>query len=145
MTTLAPLTAADHDDWLTLWTGYLDFYEATIAPDVTAHTFERLVAGIDMHATIARDDDGTAVGLVHWLAHPATWTRGPYCYLEDLFVVPSARGAGTGRALIGHVATWARENGCAKVYWLTQSGNTAARVLYDRVARDTGFVQYAIP
>ena len=38
-----------------------------------------------------------AIGLVHWLTHPSTWSAGPYCYLEDLFVHPDARGSGVGR------------------------------------------------
>jgi hypothetical protein len=29
---------------------------------------------------------------------------------------------------------WAREQGCARVYWLTQSGKETARRLYDQVA-----------
>jgi GNAT superfamily N-acetyltransferase len=84
------------------------------------------------------------IGLVHWLTHPATWSAGPYCYLEDLFVRPDARGSGTGGALIEHVRAWAEAAGCGRVYWLTQSDNRKARELYDRVARDSGFVQYEI-
>ena len=81
---------------------------------------------------------------MHWLTHPSTWSEGPYCYLEDLFVHPDARGSGDGAALIEHVRAWAEESGCDKVYWLTQSGNRRARALYDRVAQDTGFVHYEI-
>jgi len=39
---------------------------------------------------------------------------------------------------------WAREQGCARVYWLTQSGNETARRLYDQVADNRGFIQYTI-
>ncbi len=84
------------------------------------------------------------IGFVNWLTHPSTWSHGPYCYLEDLFVHPDARGAGTGAALIEHVRSWAEQSGCDKVYWLTQKGNDTARKLYDRVADDTGFVHYEI-
>jgi hypothetical protein len=28
------------------------------------------------------------------------------------------------------------------VHWLTQTGNTTARLLYDRIADDSGFMQY---
>lgn len=144
MTTISALTAADRDDWLPLWRGYLTFYEAELADDVTDATFERLVAREGMHGAIARDASGAAVGVVHWIFHPATWTRGPYCYLEDLFVSPSSRGAGVGGALIAHVRDAAAEAGAAKVYWLTQESNATARKLYDRVADLTGFVHYQI-
>jgi len=139
---IEPLTSADRDDWLPLWHGYLEFYETELADDVTDATFERLVAGEGMHGAIARDDEGRAVGFVHWLPQPSTWTRATYCYLEDLFVSPAARGAGTGRALIAHVREWAERNGCGQVYWLTQESNTTARALYDRVAKLSGFVHY---
>jgi GNAT superfamily N-acetyltransferase len=48
------------------------------------------------------------------------------------------------RALIAEVVRWAREQGCARVYWLTQSGNETARRLYDQVADNRGFIQYTI-
>ena len=145
MTTIHALTAADRDDWLPLWQSYLTFYETPLAEDVTASTFARIVdpAG-DIHGAIARDDDGRAVGIVHWLAHPSTWSTSHYTYLEDLFVDPSVRGGGVGRALIAHVTEAARAAGSDKVYWLTAETNTTARGLYDRVASRSGFIHYEI-
>lgn len=145
MVSIAPLSAADRADWLPLWRGYLDFYEAELDDGTTATTFARLVdptAGI--HGALARDDDGTALGLVHWLCHPATWSVDDYCYLEDLFVAPTARGAGCGAALIAHVRAWAEQNGATKLYWLTAETNTRARALYDRVSTRTGMIHYQI-
>ena len=144
MPSIAPITAADHDEWLPLWQAYLVFYESELADVVTEDVFARLVADRDLHGAIARDDDGVAVGLVHWLLHPSTWTTTSYCYLEDLFVAPTARSGGVGRALIAHVRERAAEAGAAKVYWLTQQSNATARALYDRVATSTGFVHYEI-
>lgn len=144
MTSIHAITPADHDDWKALWDGYLAFYEAEVADDVTEHTFGRIVDGVDIHGAIARDDEGRAIGIVHWLTHPATWSRAPYCYLEDLFVAQDVRGAGTGRALIAHVKDWAEQHGSAKVYWLTQEGNHTARRLYDSVATHTGHTHYQI-
>ena len=145
MTTIAPLTAADHDEWIALWRGYLAFYEADLDDATTAATFERLVdAGSGIHGALARDENGTAVGIVHWLTHAATWTTTDYCYLEDLFVSPEVRGGGVGRALIAHVRAWAEQHGSAKVYWLTAESNTTARVLYDRVASRSGMIHYQI-
>jgi GNAT superfamily N-acetyltransferase len=142
MTTIAPITPADHDDWLRLWAAYLVFYEEALPQAVTDDVFARITADDGVHGAIARDEAGEAVGIVHWLLHPSTWSTSPYCYLEDLFVDPGARGAGTGRALIAHVREQAAAAGAAKVYWLTQQTNTAARALYDRVAESTGFVHY---
>jgi hypothetical protein len=37
----------------------------------------------------------------------------------------------------------ARERGADRFYWHTQESNARARVLYDKVARFTGFIRYA--
>lgn len=144
MTTIHPLRTEDRDDWLVLWHGYLEFYESELADEVTDEVLRRLVAGDGVHGVLARDEAGRAIGLVHWLFHPSTWSTAPYCYLEDLFVTPAVRGGGVGRALIAHVRTQAAQAGASKVYWLTQSHNATARALYDAVAADTGFVHYEI-
>ncbi|WP_402841852.1 GNAT family N-acetyltransferase [Microbacterium sp. GXS0129] len=143
MVQIRAVSLIDEPVWRELWAGYLSFYETEIDEATTASTFARVVDGRQINGALAWEGDA-AVGLVHWLTHPATWSMRPYCYLEDLFVSPAARGDGVGTALIEHVTTWARSNACHKVYWLTAAGNSTARSLYDRVARDTGFVQYAI-
>lgn len=143
MTEIRPLTPADRDAWLPLWRGYLEFYEATLSDEQTDLTWSRLLdPQFRIWGAIATDAGGRAIGFVHWLTHPATWSAGPYCYLEDLFVAPDTRGTGAGRALIAHVADWGRAHGSSKVYWLTHETNTTARGLYDRVATHTGFVHY---
>lgn len=144
MTSISPLTADDRDEWMPLWRGYLEFYETVIADPVTERTFARMVSGDGIHGALARDADGRAIGLVHWLFHPATWSIGPYCYLEDLFVAPDARRGGVGESLIAHVTARAVEAGASKVYWLTQHDNTTARALYDRVAKNSGSRHYEI-
>jgi GNAT superfamily N-acetyltransferase len=97
-----------------------------------------------MHGAIARDDDGSSTGIVHWLTHHSTWSTTTYCYLEDLFVAPAVRGGGVGRSLIKHVRDWAGANGSDKVYWLTAETNTRAQALYNTVATRTGFIHYEI-
>jgi GNAT superfamily N-acetyltransferase len=59
-----------------------------------------------------------------------------------LFVDPSVRGNGAGRALIGAVETAAREAGASRLYWITHETNETAQKLYDQVAERPGFVQY---
>ena len=145
MTHIRALTADDHAAWLPLWNGYLTFYETELPEAQTQLTWNRLLdPQFPIHGALAIGDTGEAIGLVHWLTHAATWSPGPYTYLEDLFVDPGARGSGSGRALIAHVTSWAREHGSAKVYWLTHETNATARTLYDRVAEHTGFVHYEI-
>jgi len=145
MVTITALKSSDRAEWLGLWDAYLTFYACDLEASTTDATFARLTtAGSGLHGAIARKDDGTALGLVHWLTHLSTWTTTDYCYLEDLFVAPSERSTGIGRALIEHVRRWAEQNGSAKVYWLTAETNSVARGLYDQLATRTEFIQYEL-
>jgi GNAT superfamily N-acetyltransferase len=137
-----PLAAADRVRWQPLWQGYLAFYKADVAPEVSDVTFARLTGTREpMGGFIATDGDA-AVGIVHWLTHRSCWTIADYCYLQDLFVAPGRRSGGIGRKLIEAVYDKARALGCSRVYWHTHETNAVAMKLYDGVADRPGFVQY---
>lgn len=139
---IRPITAADHAAWLPLWQGYQRFYNAEIAAEVSAVTWQRFLDPSEpMHAALAWQDD-VAVGLVHWIFHRSCWTVSDYCYLQDLYVAETVRGGGVGRALIEQVYAAAQAYGANRVHWLTQEDNAQARQLYDRIASRSGFIQY---
>ncbi len=141
MTAIRPLARGDEAQWRKLWQGYLDFYETVLDDATTTATFQRLLDDSRFFCLVA-DGSGGLLGLVHCVIHPATWSTLDYCYLEDLFVSPEARGAGVGRALIEAVYERAEKGGIDRVYWLTHQSNAAARALYDQLASNAGFVQY---
>ena len=145
MARISPLHSQDRAAWQPLWDAYLAFYESSLPDAVTSDVFARLVAGESLHGAVAWGDDGKALGLVHWLFHPSTWSTADYCYLEDLYVSPAARGLGVGRELIAHVTEAAAAAGAEKVYWLTHESNATAQALYDRIAERTGFIHYEQP
>ncbi len=137
-----PLVATDQAAWESLWQGYLTFYKSRLAPETTNITWQRFHdPAVPMHA-LGAFADGALVGIVHFIYHYSCWTHGPYCYLQDLFTSPEARGKGVGRALIEAVYVAAREHSASRVYWLTHETNTDAMKLYDKVADRSGFVQY---
>ena len=139
---IRPISAADHEQWLPLWQGYQTFYQASIAAETSAITWQRFLDPAEpMHAALAWRD-GAAIGLVHWIFHRSCWTVGDYCYLQDLFVAKNIRGGGVGRALIEHVYAAAQAAGANRVHWLTQEDNSQARLLFDRIASHSGFTQY---
>jgi GNAT superfamily N-acetyltransferase len=86
--------------------------------------------------------EGRLVGIAHYIFHRSCWTVGDYCYLQDLFVAEEARSLGIGRALIEAVEAVARRAGASRIHWLTQESNKTARILYDRMAERSGFIQY---
>jgi hypothetical protein len=54
-------------------------------------------------------------------------------YLEDLFVVPEARGRGIGKALIRLGARTAVERGCGRYEWSVLDWNTTAIEFYESI------------
>lgn len=138
------LRETDRPRWAELWRGYLAFYETSAADPIYDHTWKRLMAPGPIYGLGARLGDAEAplVGITHYLFHDHAWSPKPVCYLQDLFVDASARSAGCGRALIERVAAVARERDCLRLYWTTKEDNATARLLYDRLARFTGFIRY---
>ncbi|MEV4419679.1 GNAT family N-acetyltransferase [Patulibacter sp. NPDC049589] len=141
--TVRPLRPDDHRAWGELWDGYLRFYREDLPAEITAETFRRLCAGAGgTFAFVACDADAQPVGLAHGVVHASTWSPGGYCYLEDLFVDPAARGGDVGRLLIEAVAAEAQARGTTKLYWQTQAFNGRARSLYDQVGTLSSSVIY---
>ena len=136
------LTAADKEAWEPLWAGYLEFYNVTLAADVSELTFARLLDPAEPMFCFVAEVNGRVIGIVHCVLHRSTRTQGPYLYLQDLFVADDVRGSGAGRALIEEVYARADELGATRVYWLTHESNATARLLYDRVAERSGIIQY---
>lgn len=133
----------DRAAWAPLWRDYLAFYKTELPDSTYDATFARYAdpAITDMRGWIAWSGD-RAVGLVHSIAHAHGWRPEPVTYLQDLFTTPAARGKGVARALIETVYADADAAGRPAVYWLTQTGNTPARTLYDKIAKATDFMVY---
>ena len=137
------LIASDEARWRELWAGYLDFYEKSLPREVTDVQWRRLLDPTqDPHGLCAADARGRLIGIVHYQHQRTTWLVDDIIYLEDLFVDPSARRSGAGRALIDAVYRVASNEGRSEVYWLTQEFNHTARQLYDAVATRTPFIKY---
>jgi ribosomal protein S18 acetylase RimI-like enzyme len=139
---IRPLKSSDRAQWDPLWQGYLTFYKHELSAEQTDLTWSRLVdEEYEMHSLVA-ELDGELVGLAHFSFTHSSWAENRDLYLEDLFVSPSVRGQGFGKALILALDEIAREEGSRKVWWETQTNNLVARRLYDSVAELSDFVKY---
>jgi GNAT superfamily N-acetyltransferase len=140
---IRPLSVHDERRWGELWAGYLSFYEKSLPPPVTTVLWQRLLDPYcDPHGLCAVDEHDSLLGIVHYQHQRTTWLIDDCIYLEDLFVDPTTRGGGVGRALIEAVYRVAADEGLTEVYWLTQEFNHTARRLYDAVATRTPFIKY---
>lgn len=140
---IAPLVPADRGDWEQLARGYKDFYEDPVPDARYEEVWSRLMADGPIRGLGCREDVAL-VGIAHVLFHAHSWKE-EVCYLQDLFTVPEARGRGVARALIDAAAEMARLRGCGAFYWLTKADNEVARGLYDKIARNKGFIRYDYP
>jgi GNAT superfamily N-acetyltransferase len=139
---IRPLTLEDKPQWLALFHAYLRFYETTLADDVIEVAFQRLLDDTSPQFCAIAESEGKLVGIVHYIFHRSMWTIGDYCYLQDLYVEASERGNGTGAALIERVYAEAKSKNASRVHWLTHETNATARILYDKIAQNAGFIQY---
>ena len=141
---IRPPRASDETDWRRLWAAYLAFYEAVVAAEATEKSWRRLLDPASPMFGRVATLESAPVGFVICIVHEGTWSVAPTCNLEDLFVHPTARGAGVGRALMDDLVAFAVQNGWNSLYWHTRADNEHARKLYDRYVRADDFVRYRI-
>ncbi|WP_297490966.1 GNAT family N-acetyltransferase [Acidocella sp.] len=137
------ISPRDRAQWAVLWQGYLEFYGVPdMAPEITERTWARFFDPAEPVFAMVAEEGGVLLGLVHYIFHRNTWCLDDVCYLEDLFTAAAARGKGVGRALIEAVYEKAKAKNATRVYWMTHKTNTTAQALYEKVAENTGFIQY---
>ncbi len=132
----------DEAAWRQLWAGFLDYYEMSLAPEITDFTWKRLMDPASPLKVRLACEGAAVLGFAIHQHHPSTWVMGEDCYLEDLFVSADARGKGVGRALLQDLADHARAQGWKRLYWNTDASNETARRLYDSFTPDDGHVRY---
>jgi len=79
------------------------------------------------------EDAGTVTGIALFFTNFSTWSGKPGLYLEDLYVTPAARGGGTGKALLAHLAALAVARGYARVEWSVLDWNAPAIGFYESI------------
>ncbi len=75
--------------------------------------------------------EGAAIGYAVYFYNYSTWLGRNGIYLEDLYVSPSSRGSGAGKALLQHIARLAVAEGCGRFEWSVLDWNTPAIDFYE--------------
>ena len=122
-----------------------EFDEATPGPAALADRVRELLgSGAFKVLLVGAGPDGLAV----LRFRPSIWTPALECYLAELYVVPSVRGQGRGRALMEEAIEVARAEGADYMDLGTSEDDVAARALYEslgftnREGRPDGPVMY---
>lgn len=78
-------------------------------------------------------DADEPVGFAVFFHNFSTFLGRPGMYLEDLFVLPAARGRGIGKQIFAHVARLAVERGCGRMEWAVLDWNEPAIGFYEKM------------
>jgi GNAT superfamily N-acetyltransferase len=120
------------DDLLPMIAAYQRFYEVEKIDDERNRAFfSRFLApsGDGMLLGAWRDGELLGYACLYWTF--TSLVPAEIVLMNDLYVVPEARGQGVGRALIEASASAARERGAHHLQWVTAPDNETAQRLYD--------------
>ena len=91
---------------------------------------EKLFAPRPYAEVVIGELDGEPQGFALFFHNFSTFEGRPGLYLEDLFVRPTARGSGLGKALLAHLAQLCVIRDCARLEWSVLDWNTPAIGFY---------------
>ena len=82
---------------------------------------------------IVADCEGESIGFALFFTNYSTFLTKPGLYLEDLFVLPTYRSCGIGKALLSELAKLARSRDCGRLEWSVLDWNEPAIGFYQRI------------
>ena len=83
---IRPLLPTDKERWLEFREDYLPYDKATLPPDQTDLTWNRLHDPHFDRSGLVAAADPRVIRITYHLFRPPIWAVNDYCYLEDLFV-----------------------------------------------------------
>jgi len=134
------ITQSDFDAWNNMYKAYIDGNQATRDKlwawlVNTSHEVEGLVA---------TDETGLIVGFVHYRPFLVPHIAETGGFIDDLFVMPNARGNNVAKALVEAVVEIGKQHNWKGIRWITDEANTSAIKAYDKFATRTTWVTYDI-
>ena len=122
-------TIADLDTIVPLFDGYRQFYKQS--SDIVAARAFLLDKFQHSESTIFICEDGDqAIGFAQLFPTFSSAAMRRVYILNDLFVLPQARGRGVGRMLLQAAATFAKDIGAIRLQLVTAKDNMPAQTLY---------------
>src|SRR5262249_49408567 len=111
---IRPATPADVPVIAQLIRGLAEYERLAHACVLQESDLHRHLFGTPKYAEVllAEDGGGTVVGFALFFHSYSTFRARPGIFLEDLFVIPEARGKGHGKALLRALAKLALERDC---------------------------------
>lgn len=82
------------------------------------------------------EGDGDVVGFALWFINYSTWVGKHGIYLEDLYVTPTMRGRGAGKALLAELASICVQRGYGRLDWWVLDWNEPAIGFYRSIGAE---------
>ncbi len=138
------LTSSDKTDWRVLFDGYAEFYKVQMSDEIADETFSWLLDPTHvLEGLIVHDAANRAVGIAHFRTCPRPLGGCDIGFLDDMFVLPEARGSGVAETLFAALRDLAVERGWPTIRWITQHFNERGRGFYDKYTEGpTDFIVY---
>lgn len=131
MITIRPARREDANDILRLIKALAEYEKLSSQVTATTAILEQNLFGSKPSAEVLIAIlSGETVGFALFFSNFSTFLGKPGLYLEDLFVIPEARGKGIGLALFKKVAQLAHERGCGRMEWSVLDWNQSAIGFY---------------
>lgn len=140
---ISHLTKEDRQDWQRLYEGYAVFYKVPMNDDILNQVWD-WIFDETIYCIVAKDENGRAIGLMHYRAMPSPLRGSMVGFLDDLFVEPEVRGQGAVDALFGKLKEEAQSHGWKAIRWITGDDNYRARGVYDKIAKKTAWNLYQL-
>ncbi|HFC05002.1 MAG TPA: GNAT family N-acetyltransferase [Rhizobiales bacterium] len=131
-TSVRILEPSDRAGWELLWRGYQSHLGTKVPDSVVENTWEKLMdERVALTGMVALVDTFLMAGIAHVSFSPSSWSKGPLCHLQDLFVAENQRGRGAGHALVDAVFNMADKEKCSQVFWHLNRSDFRAKLLFD--------------
>jgi GNAT superfamily N-acetyltransferase len=143
---IEPVSEAQLEQLLPLIAAYQRFYEVDDVDDERNRAFfTRFIAPSDNGLLLGawHGEELRGYACLYW--HFTSLVPAETVLMNDLFVDPTARGRGIGRALIEASADVARSRGAHHLEWATAPDNKTAQRLYDATgAERSTWIEYEL-
>ncbi len=147
MTTVKVLVPQTHDkpQWYELYRGYAEFYQVPMNDEIMDNVWSWIHDEANpFYAIVAKDENDSLLGFMHFRAMPSPLRGTTVGFLDDLFVIPKARGKGVVTALYDELKKQGKAKGWPLIRWITAENNYRARAVYDGLSNKTHWVTYQL-
>lgn len=143
MPTITPLQPNDKAQWQALYRAYADFYEVPMTDEILSTVWTWLQDDtMNLYGLAARASNGDLIGIAHYREEFSPLRAKRVGFLDDLYVIPEARGSGVVQDIFAALKEEAKARNWHFIRWRTAEDNHRARAAYEKLSQKTHWLTY---